>query len=140
MIDAHLHLWTLEPKHYPWQQTLAHIPIPTQPATVEELLPLLDAAGVDYAVAVQPSVYGWDNSYVCDCIERHSDRLIGVCLVNPRAANAAERLRYWCAERGCRGLRIQLHRADRRRLAAGAAHGAAVGRDHPSACATVPAG
>jgi predicted TIM-barrel fold metal-dependent hydrolase len=106
MIDAHLHLWTLDPKRYPWQPTLAHIPIPTQPATVEELLPLLDAARVDYAIAVQPSVYGWDNSYLCECIERHSGRLIGVCLVDPHAANAAERLRYWCVDRGCRGLRI----------------------------------
>jgi predicted TIM-barrel fold metal-dependent hydrolase len=106
MIDAHLHLWTLDPQRYPWQQTLSHIPIPTEPASVDELMPLLDAAGVDYALAVQPSVYGWDNSYICDCVERHPDRLIGVCLVNPRADDAAERLRYWCAERGCRGLRI----------------------------------
>ncbi len=106
MIDAHLHLWTLDPERYPWQQTLAHIPIPSAPATAEELIPLLDAAGVDYALAVQPSVYGWDNSYLCDCLDRHPDRLIGVCLVDPRAADAALKLRYWCAERGCRGLRI----------------------------------
>ena len=66
----------------------------------------MDAAGVDYALAVQPSVYGWDNRYLCDCIDSYPDRLIGVCLVNPHAADAAERLRYWCAERGCRGLRI----------------------------------
>ena len=106
MIDAHLHVWTLDPQRYPWQQTLPHIPIPTEPASVDELMPLLDAAGVDYALAVQPSVYGWDNSYLCDCCDSHPGRLIGVCLVDPRAADAAERLRYWCAERGCRGFRI----------------------------------
>ena len=69
-------------------------------------MPLMDAAGVDYAMAVQPSVYGWDNSYLCACVDRHPDRLIGVCLVDPRVADAASRLRYWCAKRGCRGFRI----------------------------------
>jgi L-fuconolactonase len=106
MIDAHLHLWTLDPQRYPWQQTLAHVPIPRESANVEEFMPLLDAAGVDYALAVQPSVYGWDNSYMCDCVDRHPDRLIGVCLVDPRAVDAAEKLRYWCVDRGCRGFRI----------------------------------
>jgi predicted TIM-barrel fold metal-dependent hydrolase len=106
MIDAHLHLWALDPQRYPWQQILAHVAIPSESATVAELIPLMDAAGVDYAIAVQPSVYGWDNSYLCDCLDRHPDRLIGVCLVDPRAADAAAKLRYWCAGRGCRGLRI----------------------------------
>ena len=106
MIDAHLHVWTIDPERYAWQQTLRHIAIPTEPATVEELMPLLDAAGVDYALAVQPSVYGWDNRYLCDCVDSYPGRLVGVCLVNPHADDAADRLRYWCAERGCRGLRI----------------------------------
>jgi predicted TIM-barrel fold metal-dependent hydrolase len=59
-------------------------------------------------VLVQPSVYGWDNSYLCDCLERYTDHFAGVCLVNPRSGTGGADLRYWCRERGCRGVRVNL--------------------------------
>jgi predicted TIM-barrel fold metal-dependent hydrolase len=108
VIDAHVHVWTLEPDRYPWQQTLAHVPIPGEPATAEDLLDEMDRAGVGHAVLVQPSVYGWNNDYLCDCLDRWPDRFVGICLVDPRADGAGEALRYWCAERGCRGVRVNL--------------------------------
>jgi L-fuconolactonase len=106
MIDSHVHVWTLEPDRYPWQQTLAHVPIPDEPATAEGLLGLMNEAGVDRAVLVQPSVYGWDNSYLCEWVGRRPDRFVGVCLVDPQSQGAAEELRRWCGDRGCRGVRI----------------------------------
>ena len=108
MIDAHVHVWTLDAARYPWQPTLAHIPIPTEPATGEALIAEMDVAGVSHAVLVQPSVYGWNNDYLCDCLQRWPDRFVGVCLVDPRAADADERLDYWVRGRGCRGLRINV--------------------------------
>ena len=108
MIDAHVHVWTLDAARYPWQPTLAHIPIPTEAATAETLIAEMDAAGVSHAVLVQPSVYGWNNDYLCDCLQRWPDRFVGVCLVDARAADAGERLAYWVTERGCRGLRINV--------------------------------
>jgi predicted TIM-barrel fold metal-dependent hydrolase len=68
----------------------------------------MDRAGVECAVLVQPSVYGWNNDYLCDCLERWPSRFVGVCLVDPRAGDAGERLEYWTLQRGCRGLRINL--------------------------------
>ena len=106
MIDGHVHVWTLNPERYPWQPTLAHVPVPVQPATVEHLLAEMDLAGVNQTVLVQPSVYGWDNAYLCDCLERFPQRFVGVCLVNPRSPEAGAALRHWCAERGCRGVRL----------------------------------
>jgi L-fuconolactonase len=53
-------------------------------------------------------VYGWDNSYLCDCLGRYPGRFAGICLVNPRSERAAGDLRYWCGERGCRGVRLNL--------------------------------
>jgi predicted TIM-barrel fold metal-dependent hydrolase len=108
MIDAHVHVWTLDAERYPWQPTLKHVPIPTAAATAEDLLAEMDGAGVEVAVLVQPSVYGWDNSYLCDSLDRHPGRFAGVCLVDPRSELAAADLRHWCAERGCRGLRVNL--------------------------------
>ena len=108
MIDSHVHVWTLEPKRYPWHQTLAHVPIPTKPATAETLLAEMDRAGVSHAVLVQPSVYGSSNDYLCDALDRHPSRFIGVCLLDPQATDAGDKLRHWCVERGCRGLRINL--------------------------------
>ena len=108
MIDAHVHVWSLDAARYPWQQTLAHVPIPTESAAGEQLIAEMDAAGVSHAVLVQPSVYGWNNDYLCDCLERWPTRFVGVCLVDPRAADAGDRLRHWVAGKGCRGLRINI--------------------------------
>jgi L-fucono-1,5-lactonase len=108
MIDAHVHVWTLEPDRYPWNQTLPHVPIPSAQATVEELLKQMRAANVGHAVLVQPSVYGWDNSYLCDCLNRYPGLFAGVCLVDPHSMRAGEDLRHWCRDRGCQGVRINL--------------------------------
>jgi len=108
MIDAHVHVWTLDTKRYPWHQTLAHVPIPAQAATAESLTVEMDRAGVSHAVLVQPSVYGWNNDYLCDCLAKWPRRFVGVCLVDPKAEDAVERLEYWTVKRGCRGLRINL--------------------------------
>jgi predicted TIM-barrel fold metal-dependent hydrolase len=108
MIDGHVHVWTLEPERYAWQPTLAHVPIPTRPATAEALIAEMDQAGVSRTVLVQHSVYGWDNSYLCDCLERYPERFAGICLVDPRSERAADDLRYWCQERGCHGVRLNL--------------------------------
>jgi predicted TIM-barrel fold metal-dependent hydrolase len=108
MIDGHVHVWDLDPERYPWRQTLASVPIPTFPASAEELLSEMDAAGVSHALLVQPSVYGYDNSYLCDSLERYPDRFAGVCLVDPHSETAGDDLRHWCTERGCSGVRLNL--------------------------------
>jgi len=108
MIDAHVHVWTLEPDRYPWNQTLAHVPIPSAPANVEALISKMRVAHVSHAVLVQPSVYGWDNSYLCDCLDKYPGLFAGVCLVDPHSTHAADDLRYWCGDRGCQGVRVNL--------------------------------
>jgi predicted TIM-barrel fold metal-dependent hydrolase len=72
------------------------------------VIKLMDGAGVTHAVLVQPSTYGWDNSYLASCLSRCPDRFAGVCLVDIRATDSSRRLRYWCTEHGFRGYRINL--------------------------------
>ncbi len=107
-IDTHVHVWSLDAAHYPWQQTLAHVPIPTQAATVERFIEEMDDAGVEMAVLIQPSTYGWDNRYLVDALRLAPERFAGICLVDPRSATAGDALRRWCREGGCRGLRINV--------------------------------
>ena len=76
---------------------------------VESLLRQLDANRVAKAVLVQQGGQ-FDNSYILECVRRYPDRLFAVALVDPKAADACERLRDWVAQ-GARGVR--LHYNDR---------------------------
>jgi predicted TIM-barrel fold metal-dependent hydrolase len=107
-IDTHVHVWSLDATRYPWHPTLAHVPIPTRPATVEQFLAAMDEGGVEQAVLIQPSTYGWDDSYLVDALRSAPARFAGVCLVDPRADAAGDDLRHWCREAGCCGLRINV--------------------------------
>lgn len=107
-IDTHVHVWSLDAARYPWQQTLAHVPIPTKPAGVEQFLADMDEAGVEQAVLIQPSTYGWDNRYLVDALRSAPERFAGVCLVDPRSPGAGDDLRRWCRDGACRGLRINV--------------------------------
>ncbi|MDF2995013.1 MAG: uncharacterized protein K0R27_650 [Xanthobacteraceae bacterium] len=110
IIDAHSHVWSTDVLQYPWQPILAHVPPPTIDAPLEMLLADMDRAGVDRAVLVQPSVYGWDNRYLMTCLAAWPRRFVGICLIDPRSARPHEDLARWCGPDGCKGLRFNLIR------------------------------
>ena len=110
IIDLHTHIISPDTERYPasplggkrssWSAE--------RPVDLDGLLRQLDKAGVDQAAVVQASTaYGFDNRYVADSIERHADRLIGVCSVDFRASDAVEQIRYWAGERDFAGVRIR---------------------------------
>ena len=109
MIDSHCHAWTMDPARYPWHQTLAHVPIPARPATAEDLIAAMELAGVERAVLVQPSVYGYDNAYLFDSMTSHPGRFAGVSLVDPRRSDGPDRVRDEY-DHGARGVRLKSHR------------------------------
>jgi len=104
IIEPHVHIWTLDTERYPWSEQTAQPP--TQSATAEELLATLDANGVLGAVLVQVIFYGTDNSYTADALARYPERFAGVCLVDPLAPDAPERLTFE-VERGFSGIRLR---------------------------------
>jgi predicted TIM-barrel fold metal-dependent hydrolase len=78
----------------------------TRPVTIEQLVKVMDEAGVDKAAIVQASTcYGFDNSYVADSMKRYPGRFTGVCSIDMLAADAVEKLRFWHS-RNFSGLRI----------------------------------
>ncbi|UCM29535.1 amidohydrolase [Pseudomonas sp. PS1(2021)] len=108
IIDIHPHVVSDDEKRYPpaplfgkrsdWSQE--------RPSTVATLLDAMDHAGVSKAAVVHSSTtYGFDNRYVVDACNQHSERLVAVGSVDMLADDVPEVIRAW-AEQGLAGLRI----------------------------------
>lgn len=116
LIDSHAHILTDDTGRYPPSPPSGAIKSGEldDPNTIERLLADLDQAnlpdagpGAARAVLVQRgSVYGFDNSYVCDAVQLAPQRLAAVCSINGEADDCAERVRHWVSERGAVGIRF----------------------------------
>lgn len=106
IVDSHLHLWVNDPAHYPWSPIGGYIP--EREAPLAHFLEVMDANNVDGAVFVQPTPYGWDNSYLLECKQSNPEKFRAVVLVDPLSEHAAGSLEHLVAE-GADGLRINLH-------------------------------
>jgi len=104
LVDAHLHVWRARPDD---PRPAATIVSPASDVPLELFRQYMAEYNVGRAVLVQPLFPGEDNGYLADCAAADPDRLAAVCVVDPRAAGAADRLEYWVRERGCRGLRLR---------------------------------
>ena len=100
IIDTHLHVYADDESLFPYVVGGK----PARPASVEYLLPLMDEAGVDKAVIVQPRVYSWDNRYLAHCIEQFPDRFTALGLVDPTSPDRPDRLEELVTEQRFAGL------------------------------------
>src|ERR1041384_2911953 len=88
IIDTHLEVWTLDerfPFHHPERPNLKvsmEAPIENQVAQMREF-------GLKYAVLINPRFYGWDNSYISDCLHRYPDLFVAHGLINPEDPQVA---------------------------------------------------
>jgi L-fuconolactonase len=107
VVETHVHIVAPDQGKYPRRLSHSTLSGWVQDLPTEELLSLMDGAGIDRAVLVQAyGAYGADNSYVADTVARYPERFAGVFAVDPLQADAAQRATHWAAERGLRGLRI----------------------------------
>lgn len=106
IVDAHLHVWEMPSERYPWSP-LRNMH-PAVPATLELLLETMQQNGVDKAIIVQPSNYGYNHAYVTDCMARFPGILGGVALLDFRQADAPQRVAGLYAQ-GYRGVRLFLY-------------------------------
>ena len=104
IVDAHAHIWRPD---LSGENRVATIVSGQADIPAELLGRYLDEHGVKRAVLVQPVYPGEDSSYVAEAAAAEPDRFAAVCVVDPRKPDAADRLAYWVAERGCRGLRLR---------------------------------
>ena len=73
--------------------------------TIEEMISLLDAGGVDKAVVCSLGQQV-DNDYIASLVERHGDRLVGFAEVNPRQPDPVEVLEQFIGHGRLRGLKL----------------------------------
>jgi predicted TIM-barrel fold metal-dependent hydrolase len=79
-VDTHVHV--LDPKRFPFAPDSTYRPVPAEIGTADDLARVLDAAGIDRVVLVNPtSGYGTDNRCMLDAIERLGARARGIARV-----------------------------------------------------------
>jgi L-fuconolactonase len=108
IIDIHPHIISKDEKQYPITPLGGKRSVwsAERPIDFENLVASMNEAGVDKAAIVHSSTtYGYDNSYMCDCIATQPRRFTGVGSVDFAAPDAREKIRYWHG-RGVTGLRI----------------------------------
>jgi L-fuconolactonase len=95
IVDSHCHIISPDTDLYPRspiggkQSAWAS----SRPVTAEDMISLMDQAGVSHAVLVQATTcYGYDNSYVLDSAQGRQDRFVAVGTFDPLAPGAPERL------------------------------------------------
>jgi L-fuconolactonase len=106
VIDSHVHLWKIDPRH-PFIKQPNVVP-PDRDATAEMLLALMKAHGVQKSVLVQVSHHGWDHSYLGETLRRYPRDFIAVARVNPEDPAAPDQLSHLCQEQGFAGLRLNV--------------------------------
>jgi predicted TIM-barrel fold metal-dependent hydrolase len=105
--DSHAHLISSDRERYP-PSMADDVPVDVfdNPMTAERLLGEMDRNGVDHALLVQRgTVYGFDNSYVCDSARLYPGRLRAVCAIDARQPDCGKTARRW-VEEGAVGLRV----------------------------------
>lgn len=107
IIDSHTHVWTLDSRRYPWQPIGGYIP--DAPADYDILLTEMSSCGVDVAVLVQPTPYGWNNQYLLDATRMFPDQFRAVCLVDPFSISSVAELKRLIMEWNIAGLRLNWH-------------------------------
>ena len=109
IVDAQVHLWQAETPDWRWVP--GRPPQLPEPFTIEKLVPMMDAAGVDRAVIVPPSWTGDRNDCGLEAAKRYPEHfaIMGrLAIENPASAAL---LPQWKEQPGMLGVRLTFHRA-----------------------------
>jgi predicted TIM-barrel fold metal-dependent hydrolase len=109
-VDAHVHVWTPDTARQPLAAGFTVADMQPPSFTAAELLAACRPHGVGRVVLIQMSFYGFDNSYMLECIAAHPGVLAGVAIIDHDRADVATTLRALRA-RGVRGYRLYADRA-----------------------------
>lgn len=107
LIDTHVHVWSDDPAAFPFAHpTNPNFKPPAIAATAESLLAEMDRSGLTQAVLVQVIYYGWDNRYLAHTLKAHPTRFRAHGLVDPLAADVADKFEALVRDHGFSGVRL----------------------------------
>jgi predicted TIM-barrel fold metal-dependent hydrolase len=104
IIDCHSHIYSEDKNKYPSRENPNRPPAGT--GRVSHLKDEMEAAGVSYVTAVQPSsYYHWDNRFIADSARANSNFMAGVVTLDPDNPYSPEMMEYYVSEFNVRGMR-----------------------------------
>ncbi|MGH6617465.1 amidohydrolase family protein [Sphingomonas sp.] len=118
IIDSQVHILDEDKPERPWDPnfgaaagkamaaTRAHFTKGAAITTDAMMLAAMDRVGVDAALLVATSHYGWDNGYSIEAAHKAPDRFGVIGRIDPAAADVEERVAAWKADPAGIGLRI----------------------------------
>ena len=119
IVDTQVHFWEADRLDRPYNGiSEPNLPHPFGP---DEMLPLMDDAGVDRVVIVPPGFMDPHNEYALECAERFPDRFGVMGLLLPGAPGSAERVEGWLRQPGMLGIRTHVNERQRVRWGSDAA-------------------
>jgi predicted TIM-barrel fold metal-dependent hydrolase len=104
-IDAHVHVWTEDLERYPLADGFSKDQMKPPSFTPEELLALAKPLDVNRIVLIQMNFYGYDNSYMLDCMRQYPGVFSGIAQVDESGAGPACEMKR-LKGLGVRGVRI----------------------------------
>lgn len=104
IVDAQVHLWKAESPEWRWVPGM--VPQMPEPFTIEKLVPLMEAAGVDRVVVVPPSWPGDRNDYGLEAAKRYPDRFAVMGRIPLKNPQSAALLAKWKEQPGMLGIRV----------------------------------
>jgi predicted TIM-barrel fold metal-dependent hydrolase len=104
IVDSQVHLWKANSPELPWVPGVK--PGQPEPFTIERVLPMMDAAGVDRIVVVPPTLTGERNDYGIEAAKRYPSRFAVMGRFPIENPKAAERLPRWKEQPGMLGIRL----------------------------------
>lgn len=120
--DSQVHIWEPHRPDRPWPaESLAAAkagflsapgarPHRAKPIEADEMVALMDEAGVHRAIVVPPSPAGDSNATALEAVAKYPQRFLVMGRFNPKAQGAREQLQGWMRQRGMAGIRMTFHR------------------------------
>src|SRR5262249_39949736 len=106
--DSQVHIWTHNTPQRPWREGQnVHRPVPLE---ADDLVREMDAAGVNRAILVPPSLDADRNDLSLDAARRYPSRFAVMGRLDPQAAGSAAQVAVWRKQPGMLGLRYTLNR------------------------------
>ena len=117
VVDTHTHVIAPDPARYPLKPAGLSKDLDggrgpadwfeKHAVSADGLVGEAQSCGVDRLVFVQAmGAYEFDNDYCADAAAAHATHATSVCIVDPEASDAPDRLRHWVQDRGMRGVRL----------------------------------